>query len=228
MMISHSRRFVFIKTKKTAGTSIECALAPYLQPGDLTSPLVEHEARTRRYSKAFVRTLRERDSTIRARNPHLPAKVITDHFRAETEGYLRFCVERNPWDKALSAFFFWISRHPVNRRKTDEETFIEFAQSERLGFFSDYDLYMQNNTPLVDHVLRYETLEKDFADLMNRLGLPKVKINGVRAKANIRPKSSRSLERFYGRGIDNAAARRVEAVFAREIAHFGYTPDTEQ
>ena len=39
MMISHSRKFVFVKTKKTAGTSIECALAPFLEPGDLTSPL---------------------------------------------------------------------------------------------------------------------------------------------------------------------------------------------
>lgn len=225
MMIVHSRKFVFVKTKKTAGTSIECALAPYLRPGDLASPLVEHDAKIRRYSKEFVRILRERDGNIRARNPHLPTSVITDHFKLETEGYFRFCVERNPWDKALSAFFFWISRHPVPRGKTDEENFMEFAQSERLNFFSDYELYMRDDTPLVDRVLRYENLAEEFADVVDGLGLPNVKISGVRAKGDIRPEFSRSLERFYGPGIDNSAAKRVEAVFAREIAHFGYTPD---
>ena len=53
MIISHSHKFVFVKTKKTAGTSIECALAPHLEPGDLASPLVEHEPK---YAKKTTRS----------------------------------------------------------------------------------------------------------------------------------------------------------------------------
>ncbi|MGM0740329.1 MAG: sulfotransferase domain-containing protein [Pseudomonadota bacterium] len=225
MMISHSRKFVFVKTKKTAGTSIECALAPYLEPGDLTSPLVEHAPGTRRYSKEFVRILRERDASLRARNPHLPYSVVADHFARETKGYYRFCVERNPWDKAISAFFFWISRHGHDSSKTEEENFLAFAESERLGFFSDYDLYMRKDKPQVDRVLRYENLAEEFAQVTDKLGLPEISIGSVRAKGDIRPKASRKLQRFYGADLENGAAKRVQSVFAREIAYFGFTPE---
>ena len=225
MMISHSRKFVFIKTKKTAGTSIECALAAHLEPGDLTSPLVEHEPKYRRYSKEFVRILREKDSTVRARNPHLPFSVIEDHFADETKGYYSFCVERNPWDKAISAFFFWISRHGHDRSRTDEENFLDFAGSERLGFFSDYDLYMRKDRPQVDRILRYETLAEEFSEVTQKLGLPEVPIGRVRAKGDIRPDESRRLHRFYGPGLDNSAAQSVQSVFAREIEYFGYMPE---
>ena len=222
MIISHSRKFVFVKTKKTAGTSIECALAPYLEPGDLASPLVEHEPHYRRFSKEFVRILREKDSGIRARNPHLPASVVSQHFSKETEGYYSFCVERNPWDKAISAFFFWISKHPVDPTRPDEENFLEFAQSERLSFFSDFDAYMQGGKPQVDRILSFETLAEDFSEVAALIGLPDITIGRIRAKGEIRPKNAHSLEQFYGADLDNLAAKRVRSVFAREIEYFDY------
>lgn len=222
MIISHSRKFIFVKTKKTAGTSIECALAPYLTKGDLASPLIEHETRVRPMSRAFVRLLREKDNSIRARNPHLPITVISDHFREETNGYYSFCVERNPWDKAISAFFFWTSRRPYDPAQSDVANFVDFTLSRRLGFFSNYDMYMKNDAPQVDRILRYETLAEDFAEVTAKLGLPGATLADVRAKGDIRPKSSRSLAKFYGTDFDNAAAKRVQDVFAREIAYFGY------
>lgn len=224
MMISHSRRFVFVKTKKTAGTSIECALAPYLRRGDLTSPLEEHEPKYRRFSKEMVRILREKDGNIRARNPHLPASVVHEHFANDTAGYFSFCVERNPWDKAVSAFYFWISRHPVSRQNTEEENFKNFVQSDRLSFFSDFDLYMQDGEPLVDRILSYENLADEFSEVMTQVGLPNVSIRKMNAKTEQRPKAARSLKRYFGDDFGNPAAERVRSVFAREIEYFGYTP----
>jgi len=49
-------------------------------------------------------------------------------------------------------------------------------------------------------------------------------IEGVRAKGDIRPKTARALDRFCGADLDNAAAKRVRSVFAREIDFFGYEP----
>lgn len=224
MIISHSHRFVFVKTAKTAGTSVECALAPYLRKGDLTSPLEEHEPKYRRFSKEFVRILREKDGDIRARNPHLPASVIHDHFAKETEGYFSFCVERNSWDKAVSAFYFWISRHPASQKNSDEENFLEFAQSNKLGFFTSFNLYMRDGEQLVDRILSYENLADEFSEVMVQVGLPEVTIRNVNAKSEHRPKASRSLQRFFGDDFDNLAAKRVRSVFAREIEYFGYTP----
>ena len=49
-------------------------------------------------------------------------------------------------------------------------------------------------------------------------------IEGVRAKGDIRPKTARALDRFHGADLENAAAKRVRSVFAREIDFFGYEP----
>ncbi|TAE78164.1 MAG: hypothetical protein EAZ84_02360 [Verrucomicrobia bacterium] len=49
MVISHKHRFIFIKTAKTAGTSIEAFLSPHCGPDDVftpTFPIVEgHQPR---------------------------------------------------------------------------------------------------------------------------------------------------------------------------------------
>lgn len=39
MIISHKHRFIFIKTRKTAGTSIEISLARYCGPDDIITPI---------------------------------------------------------------------------------------------------------------------------------------------------------------------------------------------
>jgi hypothetical protein len=38
MIISHKHKFIFFKTKKTAGTSIEIALSKYRGPDDVITP----------------------------------------------------------------------------------------------------------------------------------------------------------------------------------------------
>jgi len=130
LIISHAHKFCFVKTKKTAGTSIEVAMLPYLKEGDWRSPLGENEPQLRSMRlmrKSFVALLRSKDSNIRARNSHLRATVIEDYLKSETEGYTRFCVERNSWDKAISAFYYWISRHGASKTQTDEQNFGYFA-----------------------------------------------------------------------------------------------------
>jgi len=41
MIVSHEHKFIFLKTKKTAGTSIELALTELCGPEDVITPLTE-------------------------------------------------------------------------------------------------------------------------------------------------------------------------------------------
>ncbi len=46
MIVSHKHRFIFLKTNKTAGTSVEIALSKFCGPDDVIPPLIpEDEAK---------------------------------------------------------------------------------------------------------------------------------------------------------------------------------------
>jgi len=226
LIISHTHKFCFVKTRKTAGSSIEHAIAPHLKKGDWASPSAKYTPRQKALSKQFVRLLRSKQADIKARNPHLPASIIADHLQDETEGYTRFCVERNSWDKAVSAFYYWIAKHGVPKGNSDEENFANFASGRRLAFFTDFDLYTHAGYPIVDHIVPYEDLNSGLSNVTDLIGLPNLNINQVKLNSEKRPKTGRDLTRFYGSDFDNPASRRVREVFAREIEFFGYTPPT--
>jgi len=61
MIISHKHKFIFIKTRKTAGSSFELMLSTICGPDDVLTPLSPEEE-----------TIREQLSGGRARNYHLP------------------------------------------------------------------------------------------------------------------------------------------------------------
>ena len=43
MIISHEHKFIFLKTKKTAGTSIELALSQLCGPDDVIPPITDSD-----------------------------------------------------------------------------------------------------------------------------------------------------------------------------------------
>ena len=42
MIVSHRHKFIFLKTRKTAGTSIEIGLSKYCGAGDIISRILDH------------------------------------------------------------------------------------------------------------------------------------------------------------------------------------------
>jgi len=84
MIISHRHIFIFLKTRKTAGTSIESFLRGYLGDDDIC-------------------TGSERHSVESLNNPGLTGHVGWKTIRIN---YFRFGVERNPFSKVLSDYAF--------------------------------------------------------------------------------------------------------------------------
>src|SRR3954470_18982868 len=87
MIVDHEHKFIFVKTRKTAGTSIEVFLAPLLRPDAIVTPVadVDHGARnfmdaTRRYRSVVMgsRVWEMRRDVERQRwfYNHMPARLI--------------------------------------------------------------------------------------------------------------------------------------------------------
>ena len=197
MIVSHRHRFVFVKTRKTAGTSLEVFLSGVCGDEDIVTPILPHVEphRARNYDGFFN---------------HMPAAAIRDRVgRGVWDGYFTFCVERNPWDKTLSYY------HMQRVRGGGSLTFDDYLRSE--DFPVDFPAYTENGRLVVDRVLRYERLAADLTDVFANLGVPFPGTLNVRAKAEYR-----TDRRPYREVYTSAQAEVVRRAFAAEIAHFEY------
>ncbi len=231
VIVSHDLECVFIKTVKTAGTSVEVLLSPHMGADAIVTPASEvppehadrnwrglgsplrdtwqalngpPTSRRRRVRAAVARTKRRE-----AYWPHMPAAAVRRRIgRRRWDRYFKFCVERNPWDKTISAYWWSRSRG----RLIGFEDFV-FAGGGG-GGRSDWDRYSIDGEIAVDLVARYETLDSDMRHVWQVLGLPSVP-ELSRAKGRHRPEQDPTR-------ISPKASHRIEEVFAREIACFGY------
>lgn len=226
MIVSHRHRFVFVKTRKTAGTSIELALAAFCGPRDVLSwlrPLGERERE--RLGAPGPRNIRvplgryaagdwwrlARHGVRAHWTEHLAADEIRRRMPPGTwERYFTFCVERNPWDKVVS---YWA----YGRRQWAgfPEDLRDFVASDALAEVSDWGLYTVDDEILVDRVLRYERLADELPAVLDRIGLdPGIEL--PRSKSGFRDR------RPHWEVLGPQEARRIEEVFHREIRAFGY------
>jgi hypothetical protein len=196
MILSHQHRFIFIKTAKVAGTSIEVFLSRHCGASDVVTPLEppepsHHPRNDRGLFNPLPELLASRQGWRRCLRHLLRRHRFYGHmaaWRVRTRvgepmwrGYYTFCVERNPWDKTLSHYAMY------RKRKGRTLTFDEYLARGR--FCWNYHLYTEPDDSkriVVDRVLRYEHLERDLADVCGRLGIPFDGSLPVRAKSGYR------------------------------------------
>lgn len=195
MIISHKYKFIFVKTIKTAGTSIEVFLSQCCGENDIVTPIrppVEPHF-PRNYKgiwNPFSEILLNRGGGIRGTLEnllhmhkyfnHIPASIIRCRTNKNIwNNYYKFCVERNPWDKSLSHY------HMINHRAGGGISFDEYL--ERGNFCINLPIYADSKgNLLVDKVVRYESLGNELSLVFNDLGIPFEGSLGVRAKSEHR------------------------------------------
>jgi hypothetical protein len=229
MIVSHEHRFIFIKTMKTAGTSIEIALSKFCGPHDIITPIEPEDEAIRRalgyrgpqncfvpftqYSpRQWGRFVLSGGRRRRFFN-HMAARQIRRSLpSAVWRSYFKFCVDRNPWDKVVS-LYFWQHRTEPRPSLSDYIASGDIEIAVRRGGF---DLYAIDGEIVVDRVCRYEQLERELAIVAERLRLPEIP-RLPRAKANTR--TDRRPYRELLTASDRAAIARV---FVKEIACLQY------
>jgi hypothetical protein len=195
MIISHSHKFIFIKSHKTAGTSVEAALSEYCTDEDVVTPLLDYRFNRDENGDWIHKahnpgSFHQHDDALTIRSK-VPEQIWNDYFK--------FSITRNPWDRAVS-FFSWEKRRDpalVPRRRFYHYLGIPFDEiGKTRKLFAAYikgnwtnndDFYTIDDQLCVDFVIRYEHLEEDYNKVCNTIGVPKKGLPHL--KSGIRKKS---------------------------------------
>lgn len=223
MIISHRHKFIFLHNRKCAGTSVTHYLAHYLGPWDIligSWPRGFLNARAlldcmgprtafglnKYISRDVDKNLKLQNLPLRqlqkikyryvlGPNPtHPPAELLSRVFPAEWSAYKKICIIRNPYDRAVSDYFW--------RCRTQKQTSVSFTEFlKRLNDPNRKDPegcrpFLISNTPIYtvggvvacDHLIEFERLQSELFDVLsvvlkghfNKIKLPRLKANGAR------------------------------------------------
>jgi hypothetical protein len=239
VIISHKYKFIFVKTQKVGGTSVEIALSKFLGPDDIVTPILEVDDEALRsrlgycgpqnYNVTAEQFRREVFSLTRLGGTyakqvllrrgwpqryynHISANEIMNAIGQDIwKNYFKFTIERNPYDKVASAYYYYCRNEPT--------TFEEFVSSGRAGASSDFDQYCINRIPAMDFFVRYESFDPSLDEAAARIGLPEPLsplLETIKAKTVFRKKVP--IKSLYATPLKQI----VDIQFAREISYFGY------
>jgi hypothetical protein len=228
MIISHKHKFIFIKTNKTAGTSVEIALSKICGENDILTPLSPEDERYRKqlgyrtaqnylfpitsYNINDIKNLFLNNSPKNKFFNHISAKKIKKRIGSIIwDNYFKFCFERNPWDRVLS-LYYW--RHKSEPRPC----LFDFINSNVIYSLKNkgYKLYTINDRIVVDTVLFYENIDNEIEKIKQILN---IKENIILPKAK---SSYRVDRRSYKEVLDDRMRDRIAMIFEKEINLYGY------
>lgn len=228
MIISHKHRFIFLKTRKTAGTSVECALSAVCGADDVLTPGLGQDEGFRlgklgprnyeyvpplystEWPNLVLRFIRDRKMPLDYYNHMHAWRVRRRVSRTIWNSYYKFAFERNPWDRQVS-FYFYKTRGKVKR-----PTFEQFIKRKDKAYVGNYDIYAIDGEIGVDFVGLYENVDQDFQKAMKEIGI-KEKIS--LPKANV---SKKKVERGYRQFFNDETRDRMAEWYEPEISAFGY------
>lgn len=227
MVISHEHKFIFLKTKKTAGTSIELALSRFCGPDDILTP-ISKEDEVLRAETSGAQNYRRHSWWQSPRplfqrrwfkvNPqdygfynHIPAREARALLNDDTvwRTYFKFAFERNPWDRQVSAY------HWHYRRQESPPPFRDFLTDDQARLHN-YEIYSIDGEVCVDFMGRFENLAADLNHALSQVGID---FDGQlpKAKGNVR------RQRIPYRDYYDKSTRQIVADWsAPEIKYLGY------
>ena len=223
MIISHSHRYIFIKSEKTAGTSVEAALSKHCTDNDMVTPLGDYWF-NRGERGEWIHSSMNAEGFFQ----HDPVAEVKRKVEPEIwNDYFKFSIARNPWDRVVSNFS-WEARNKAALRPTRRWhhrlgiPFDEFRETKKLfhkfvagGWTTNDRFYLLNDVLCVDFVICYERLAADLEEVCKRVGLPVLALPHL--KSGLR-QAGHGYREYY----DETSKAIVSERHQNDIRLFGY------
>tara|TARA_B100001287_G_C22685504_1_gene533251 strand:+ start:399 stop:1106 length:708 start_codon:yes stop_codon:yes gene_type:complete len=228
MIINHKYKFIFLRTKKTAGTSLEIYLSQFCGKDDVISPddweaekmknelgqkSRNYQLPFREYNLSDWKILLRNFSRKNVRNKyynHMSAEELKKNVPPEIwNNYYIFCFERNPFEKAVSAFHYHLRVHDL---KIQYYPFKNFLNDH--NYYRNFHRYSINDKVVIN-VFQYDKINETIYSLLKKFGIenaPKIPF----AKAQDKKRN------HYSSYYDAGTKKIVEQNCYNEIEQFGY------
>lgn len=240
MIASFAGDFLFVKTRKTAGTTVELVLSGWCGADDIRTPLILEDELTRRgmglsprgfctdpgKESAILEALAKGDGGqamrlyhAAARSGglsfwnHMPAVAIRSRLPDFWNRAFKFTVERHPYQKVVSLAYFLLRDVP---EYTIDDVRALLALIVPRGQYRNDQLYRIDGELAVDHVIQYDRLHPAMHDLAVRLG---------RTVPDFLPRAKSGYRRFNEPAeelLTPSQKREIQDICAWEFATFTY------
>ncbi len=235
MLLCHQHKFIFLKTQKTAGTSVEIALSRVMTKDDIVTPLsrrwpwpsedektrqsLGHQGPTnclaplQNYTPEELWRLISKGKLKKEFYNHMPAIEAKAKIPEMLwNNYTKISIERNPFDRAISTYY-WRTRR--SKPSVDINHYIQTCPAIHL---SNWNVYTIEDKIAANFMLSYENLSNDLKRLSETLNIsPIIELPRERTKGQFRQDKRPWLEVLDQQSID-----RIREVCEKEITAFHY------
>lgn len=216
MLVSHRFKFIYTKTAKTGGTSVESYFEKYcMKEGEWEFS----HSRDEYISQYGIIGFRGNNRSGSTYYNHMSASRIKALVGEKIwNEYFKFCVIRNPYEKLISAFFHLVVRRNNIMASKEEliQLFKRWTRTEK-GLMNDRDKYVIHNEICMDDFIRTENMLPDLERVCNHIGVPFVPDELPRLKSGFKPPDV-LLHEYFDKETDQI----VRKHYAFEFETFGY------
>ena len=235
MIISFKYKFILIKTYKTAGSSIENYLHPYLNNKDILAPTKDFygincwgDFDTKELDYYFDKESLKKKIKYKLKYfAHMPIWLVKERLKPLSnklnydifKNFYKFGVIRNPFDTIVSHYYWQNS----SENNLNSITFNEVLKELESNIYPNYGLLNLNKLMdknlekvLCDKIIKYEDLNKELSFVFNKLGIPfddKLKIF----------KKKNNKRKNYKNFFDNNEQKLINEIFWKDIEMFDYS-----
>ena len=227
MLVCHKYKFIYLKSLKTASTSVFVFFTPYcISQEKLQEYKYELDENFHGVYEEGIVARNKKSPTMLGKGRHVPAAdvrmLLSEIDPAIWPNYFKFTTVRNPWDLCVSRYFYHKNYFKV-KGSFKEFIFNMYNIFKKNKANVSYPYYRINKKYVCDYYIKQENLIEGIKEVCERCGIKDYDLNKIpKMNTNFRPKNLHYSQMYNGNLKDM-----VYTVYKDDIEKFNYKFELE-